>query len=39
MKFGWAYEITYVYLIRNVFPSVKIMIIYKQTFKGYIQFH
>jgi len=40
MKFGWAYGIIYVYLISNVvFSSVKMMFIYKQTFKGYIQCH
>jgi len=39
MKFGLAYEIIYVYLISNVgFTPVKMMIIYKQTFKGYIQY-
>jgi len=40
MKFGWAYEFIYVYLISNVvFPSVKMMFIDKHTFKGYIQCH
>jgi len=30
MKFGWAYEIIYVYSISNVvFPSVKMMFINK----------
>jgi len=40
MKFGWAYEIIYVYLISSVFlSSVTMMFKYKQTFIGYIQCH
>jgi len=31
MKFGWTYEVIYVYLISNVvFPSVKMMFVYKK---------
>jgi len=35
MKFDWDYEVIYAYLISNVvFPSVKMMFVYKKIWTG-----